>query len=96
MAKEVGYFEDLTAMPDDGPFVVCRLRGGLRYAVEIAPRSGHGCPTVPSEYVNGVLEQAGMGRGNFPDPKPTHAAADYLNALARDGDLDLDRIRQTR
>lgn len=84
---EVGYFEDLREMPAAGPFVVCRLLNG-RYAVEVAPPLGHGCPKVPFAHVILVLEDAGRGRGNYPMRESAIASAEMLNDLFASGSLN--------
>jgi hypothetical protein len=97
MAQEVAYFENLTAMPADGPFVVCHVKLNC-YRVEVAPHSGIGCPRTPSLYVFELLrdnDQLHSDRSHcvFFRREDALATADWLNAGLVSGLVDPALIR---
>lgn len=79
MAKHVGFFTDLTEMPEDGPFVVGWLGDSPRIEHVQRP-DGSGCPQVLSGRLYRYIERHCIPRGD--------EGADWLNRLWHAGEFE--------
>lgn len=80
-ARFVDYWENLTEMPKEGPFVACRgpLGATMTRVEQVPNQEGVGCPVVIHRATREFAKGHGLGRG--------HACASALNGAYRRGEL---------